>query len=134
MKKILIIGDYCYPNYAGGSSKHVYDLMKNFPSEFDLKLITRAKNKANRYVAHDDDAENVYRIWKHKGRVKELTYISIINPFFFLCNPEKINQTAHGFSCCKSCDQKSKSIFQISSAKQYRKYIQYFCQCHRQAA
>lgn len=83
MKKILIIGDYCYPNYAGGSSKHVYDLMKNFPSEFELKLITRAKNRTSRYVADDNDAEDEYRQWKQKGRVKELGYLSIMNPFLY---------------------------------------------------
>ena len=43
-KQILIVSDFTYPNYAGGVSRHVYDVftcMLNF--NYPVKLISRKK-------------------------------------------------------------------------------------------
>lgn len=85
MKQITIISDFCYPNFAGGSSKHVFDLLMNFPEEeFNLKLVTRSKNPGSDYFAKDEKAEEHYVRFFQKGNVKEMSLGSIINPFRYI--------------------------------------------------
>ena len=61
MKKITIIGDFCYPNFAGGSSKHVFDLLTYFP-EYDcnVRLLTRRRDSDSQYAADDPGAAGKY--------------------------------------------------------------------------
>ena len=57
----MIVSDFAYPNYAGGVSRHVYDVFRNMTTlKMPVKLISRAKNKENdfaiddRSIIHDD--------------------------------------------------------------------------------
>lgn len=85
MKKICIIGDFCYPSFAGGSSKHVYDIMAGFDRRgIETRLQTRRKSDSNLYSADDADAETIYRRWVAEGRVKEFATGRIFNPFSYL--------------------------------------------------
>ena len=82
--KVLIIGDFCYPNYMGGSSKHVFDLITNFPSdEVDFHLITR-KRSDGQYSADERGAQKVYDRIKDEGRITEVSTKHIFNPFTYL--------------------------------------------------
>jgi len=43
--KVVIIADFVYPNYIGGSARYVYDLIKGFEyNKIDYLLITRKKS------------------------------------------------------------------------------------------
>lgn len=85
MKKIAIIGDFCYPNYTGGSSKHVYDLLINFPlQQCEVKLLTRKKTCDTYYQASDPEAERNYENLKSQGKIGELGTIALFNPFRYL--------------------------------------------------
>ena len=45
MKKLLIIADFIYPHYTGGSSREVYDfILWLYKKNIDFTLITRAPN------------------------------------------------------------------------------------------
>lgn len=93
MMKINIIGDFCYPNYAGGSSKHVYDLMCNFPKEgIEVTLQTRKKSADSQYSADDSEAEKEYRLWKEQGKIKEFSIFRMFNPFQYI---RKIRNATH---------------------------------------
>ena len=84
MKNIVIIGDFCYPNYMGGSSKHVYDLLCDFPLyHCKVKLLTR-KRVANKYSASDSDAQLVYDQYKNRGDVIELSTLGIFNALNYI--------------------------------------------------
>lgn len=81
---ILIIGDFCYPNYMGGSSKHVFDLITNFPGDrVKYYLITRNK-KIGQYSASEPDAQRQYDKIKNEGKVKEVSTIGIFNPITYI--------------------------------------------------
>ncbi|MCC8088785.1 MAG: glycosyltransferase family 4 protein [Rikenellaceae bacterium] len=85
MERITIISDFCYPNFAGGSSKHVFDLMINFPQEkFEVKLMTREKSPDSNYLANDEQAEDHYVRMFREGRVKEFSIPAIFNPFKYI--------------------------------------------------
>ena len=43
-KQILIVSDFTYPNYAGGISRHVYDVCRHMKAlKIPVKLISKAK-------------------------------------------------------------------------------------------
>lgn len=80
MKRIVIIGDFCYPNYMGGSSKHVYDLLCNFPQhKCCVKLLTRRKISNSKYDASDLYAQSIYNQYKNRGEVLEVSTLGIFN-------------------------------------------------------
>lgn len=84
MKKVTIISDFCYPNYMGGSSKHVYDLICNLPTNVvDWNLITRATSKSNKYCADEIQAQKKYDSFKKSRRIKEVNILNIFNPFTY---------------------------------------------------
>lgn len=84
-KKILIIGDFCYPNYSGGSSKHIYDLIQNYPKDkTNIVLITRKKFKNSSYIINDNNAENWYSNYKKENLVIELNKWNLFNPLKYL--------------------------------------------------
>ena len=44
MSKIVVIADFIYPNFLGGSARYVYDMIKGFDyNNIDFLLITRKK-------------------------------------------------------------------------------------------
>ena len=82
---VLIIGDFCYPNYMGGSSKHVYDILTEFSKidSLDVHLITRAKQEGN-YSANEIDAQITFDRIKNCGQITELKGWHMFNPLHYL--------------------------------------------------
>lgn len=92
MKRVAIIGDFCYPNFAGGSSKHVFDLITNFPRHgLDISLLTRKRDESSQYKADDIQAVAVYDDLKRSGKIKELNKLALFNPYYY-------------FSLLRGCD------------------------------
>lgn len=85
MKKITIIGDFCYPNFAGGSSKHVFDLLTYFP-EYDcnVRLLTRRRDSDSQYAADDPGAAGKYDALKKRGNIRELSGMGLFNPYPYI--------------------------------------------------
>lgn len=85
MKNVTIIGDFCYPNFMGGSSKHVYDLICNLPTDVvDWNLITRRSSKSNEYSADEIEAQTKFDSFKRNRRIKEVSVLNIFNPLTYL--------------------------------------------------
>ena len=67
-KQILIVSDFTYPNYAGGISKHVYDVCRHMKElKIPVKLISRAKNLKHDFAIDDqsinyDDNNDFHRL------------------------------------------------------------------------
>jgi len=92
MKRVAIIGDFCYPNFAGGSSKHVFDLITNFPRHgLDISLLTRKRDESSQYKADDIQAVQVYNNLKRANKIKELSKLALLNPYYY-------------FSVLRGCD------------------------------
>ena len=67
-KQILIVSDFTYPNYAGGISRHVYDVCRHMKAlKIPVKLISRAKNLKHDFAIddqsiNDDDDNDFHRL------------------------------------------------------------------------
>lgn len=86
MLKINIIGDFCYPSFAGGSSKHVYDIIHGFKAlGYQVTLQTRKKSSNNNYAATSDiKADKEYEQWVKDGTVSEYSIAMILIPLMYL--------------------------------------------------
>lgn len=78
---VAIISDFCYPVYMGGSSKHVFDIMRGLESVgIEATLLTRSMDNTTQYSAEDSDAENLFVKWCHGGRVAKVPVSLFWNP------------------------------------------------------
>lgn len=85
MKKITIIGDFCYPNFAGGSSKHVFDLLMYFTQyDCNVRLLTRSRDPNSLYAVDDPAAACKYDALKKQGHIRELSGVNLFNPYPYL--------------------------------------------------
>lgn len=83
--KLSIIGDFCYPVFMGGSSKHVYDLMKNFPKMgIDASLLMRSSGGNNIYHSTDPLAKQEFDLWIDEGRIKQIPPFLIWDPIPYI--------------------------------------------------
>ena len=80
--RVVVVADFSYPNFLGGSARYVYDLVKGFEqNNIDYLLITR-KHKGE-YSLEEDDS--FYNQVSSQGKVFEIEGVaSYIKSFFLL--------------------------------------------------
>ena len=49
--RVVVVADFSYPNFLGGSARYVYDLVKNY---YEMKI-------ANREICFDDMVKEISR-------------------------------------------------------------------------
>lgn len=73
MGKVVVVADFVYPNYLGGSARYVYDLLKGFTyHKVDFLLITRMKRGI--FALHDL-TDCYYEFLKNNNQVVEISSI-----------------------------------------------------------
>ena len=67
--KVVVVADFCYPNYIGGSARYVYDLVRGFEeNKIDFLLITR--KQGGEYSLEEQDV--FYQRIREQGKVHEV--------------------------------------------------------------
>jgi glycosyltransferase involved in cell wall biosynthesis len=93
MAKIIIVADFIYPNFLGGSARYVYDMIKGFDfNNVDFLLITRKKHGV---FALENEQDKFYEKLKQDGRVIEISGIKDIFSSFKYINKEDILNIHH---------------------------------------
>lgn len=90
MSKIIIIADFVYPNFLGGSARYVYDLIKGFDyNNIDFLLITRKKHGV---FALKNEEDKFYEKIKNENKVIEISsVVDIFNSFKYINKEDILN-------------------------------------------
>jgi len=86
MRRVIIISDFTYPNYVGGSAKLVYDTLVGFSkNNIDYLLITRTSSNEYSVKEHND----FYLSEKKRNKIFEINnLLDIIRSYKFIKNDD----------------------------------------------
>ncbi|QNK84305.1 glycosyltransferase family 4 protein [Aliarcobacter cryaerophilus] len=93
MNKIVVIADFVYPNFLGGSARYVYDMIKGFEyNNIDFLLITRKKHG---FYALENEKDEFYEKIKKENKIIEISGIIDIFKSFKYINKDNILNIHH---------------------------------------
>ena len=91
-RKIVIVADFVYPNYTGGSARYVYDMIKGFyENDIDFLLITRKK----RGIFAIEENDKFFEKLKKENKVLEISSLKDIFISFKIINKYDILNIHH---------------------------------------
>ncbi|QOG12075.1 glycosyltransferase family 4 protein [Arcobacter sp. FWKO B] len=93
MSKIVVVADFVYPNYTGGSARYVYDMIKGFDyNNINFLLITRRKHGV---FSLENEQDKYYTKLKNKNKVIEISGVGDIYNSFKYINKDDILNIHH---------------------------------------